>query len=71
MSVCIDRNYEVGQVIELEGRRWRITRKGSTAYAMSRYYWFDAAWDWLVERCSREFKRYEDAHTDAKFHPEG
>lgn len=51
-----------GQIITLiSGDKYKITRKGSTAIAATRYYWFDALWDWATSK-----RNHEDKNTDAQ-----
>jgi hypothetical protein len=37
----------VGDIILVEGKKYRITKLTRTAVAVERYYWFDALWDKL------------------------
>jgi hypothetical protein len=37
----------VGDIILVEGKKYRVTKKTRTAVAAERYFWFDALWDKL------------------------
>ena len=40
-------NAVVGDIILVEGKKYRVTKKTRTAVAAERYFWFDALWDKL------------------------
>lgn len=45
----IVRRDDVGDVfIHTDGHRYKVTKKTRTALAVTRHYWFDAAYDWIV-----------------------
>ena len=47
----IVRRDDVGDVfINTDGHRYKVTKKTRTALAVTRYYWFDAAYDWIVSK---------------------
>lgn len=39
------RAFIVGDIIQVDGRNYRIDKKTCTAIAVSRYFWFDALYD--------------------------
>ena len=45
---CFD-NATVGSIIKSNGRKYKVTKKTTTAMAVERYYWFDALWDKLIK----------------------
>ncbi len=42
---AIDIPFEVGDVIKVDGKRYKVATKTATAVALTRHYWFDALWD--------------------------
>ena len=50
----IVRRDDVGDVFtHIDGHRYKVTKKTRTAIAVTRYYWFDALYDWLVWSAKR------------------
>ena len=43
-------NWQVGDIIKVENRSYRITKKTTTAMAIERYYWFDRLYDKWKDR---------------------
>jgi hypothetical protein len=39
-----------GDVFKWNGKRYRIQKRTRSAISVTRYYWFDAASDWIVRR---------------------
>ena len=39
-----------GETFKFEGKRYRLERKRSTAVAVTRYYWWDALYDYLTRK---------------------
>lgn len=48
------KDYSEGDILKLDGKRYRLLKKTTTAIAARRYYWFDAAIDWLARNACRE-----------------
>jgi hypothetical protein len=52
-----------GDIVTLNsGHRYKITRKGTTALAATRYYWFDELYDRITRK-----RPHEIPHSDAEF----
>jgi hypothetical protein len=43
----------VGELVQLDGRMWRVTKKTNFNAAVERYYWYNAAEDWILEKLGR------------------
>lgn len=41
---------KVGDIVTIDGRRHKLTRKTLTAVAVERYFWFDALFDKLTKK---------------------
>lgn len=42
--------FDEGDIIVVDGKKYRAVKKTTTAVAVERYYWFDAIWDRYVGR---------------------
>lgn len=42
-------NFSEGDIITVDGKKYKCQKKTSTAVAITRYFWFDALWDRLVK----------------------
>jgi hypothetical protein len=47
------RAYSVGEIVNLNGKCVRITKKTSSALALEPYTWRERAEDWLLEKLGR------------------
>lgn len=51
VSPEIVRRDQVGDVFtHTDGHRYKVTKKTTTAIAVTRHYWFDALFDWLIKK---------------------
>lgn len=50
-------NYSQGDIIRLQGKSYRLTKKTTTAIAISRYYWFDRVIDWAGSKIFAQSER--------------
>ena len=48
LQIEFDSNWKVGDIIKVQGKNHRITKKTSRVVAVERYYWFDRLYDkWI------------------------
>jgi hypothetical protein len=46
--------FSQGSIVVLDGKRWKVGRKGSTAVAITRHYWFDDVIDWIAAKLGQD-----------------
>lgn len=44
------RHYCTGEIIKIDGKKYRLMKKTSTAISIERYYWFHAVADWVIDK---------------------
>ena len=54
INVAIAPYWRVGDIIKLDGKSHKITKKTTTAIAVERYYWFDRLVDKYLRRTDNE-----------------
>lgn len=50
LQIEFDPTWRVGDIIKVQGKNYRITKKTTTAVAVERYYWFDRLYDKWVKK---------------------
>ena len=50
LKVEYNPHWEVGEIISVEGKNWKITKKTRTAIAVERYYFWNKWWDMINGR---------------------
>lgn len=62
MNISYDaiKQYVPGDVFQVNGKTYKLLKKTTTAVAVERYYWWDAAadWVWRTVGSSDESKHY-------------
>jgi hypothetical protein len=50
LQIEFDPDWKVGDIIKVQGKNHRITKKTTTAVAVERYFWFDRLYDKWVRK---------------------
>lgn len=49
-TAAVKNDVEVGDVITVDSKKYKVIKKTTTAVSVTRHYWFDALWDKIIKR---------------------